>query len=40
MVDQIAMTALSASHLDREDVLGRAIELVEWKRIDEALDIA
>ncbi|HEX8113481.1 MAG TPA: hypothetical protein VF516_37380 [Kofleriaceae bacterium] len=40
MVDQIAMTALSASHLDREDILGRAIELVERERMDEALDIS
>src|ERR1044071_882685 len=40
MVDQIAMTALSASHLDRQDILGRAIELVERERVDEALDIA
>ena len=39
MADQICVSALTATHLDRQHILRRTVELLEGKRADEPRNI-
>src|SRR5689334_2448417 len=39
MVDEIEVSALTAPHLDRDDIFGRAVELLDRKGLDDRGDL-